>query len=122
MRNSLIILILFVFSVPAYGAAVYKWVDEKGVVNFTDEYNKVPPIFRNGVETREYLEKEPPSTTLIKEEVKTDMHSRAYWKKQLDEATTNYEKAREELLKEGERLVSHRYGSETQYDPIRNVY
>jgi hypothetical protein len=64
MRKALILLILFAFSVPAYGATVYKWVDEKGVVNFTDEYQKVPPIFRNRVETEEYLEEEPPLSFL----------------------------------------------------------
>ena len=115
MKKLLILLILLVFALPAQGATVYKWVDEKGVVSFTDEYNKVPPILRNRVETKEYLEREPPSTSSIKEEVKTDVHSRDYWKKQLDEATVNYEKVRGELLEESERLVSHRYGSKTQY-------
>ena len=115
MRKFLILLILLVFAVPAYGATVYKWVDEKGVVNFTDEYKEISPAFRNRVETEEYLEEEARSTTEIKEEVKTDIHGRDYWKKQLDEATSNYEKVREELLKEGERLVWQRYGGKTQY-------
>jgi len=109
------------FAVPAHGAAIYKWVDEKGLVNFTDEYKKVPPAFRSRVETEEYLGEEPPSvlsqkmSTKTREEVKTESYGRDYWNKQLDEATSNYEKAREELLKEGERLVWHRYGSKTQY-------
>jgi len=121
MRKFLILLILLVFAVPAYGATIYKWVDEKGVVNFTDEYQKVPPSFRNRVETEEYLEEEPPpvlpqnTTSKIGEEVRTDIYGRDYWKEQLDETTSNYEKVREELLKEGERLVWHRYGGKTQY-------
>ncbi len=31
-------------------ATVYKWADEGGVVNFTDDYSKVPPDHRNKVE------------------------------------------------------------------------
>ena len=121
MRKFLILLILLVFAVPAYGATIYKWVDEKGVINFTDEYKKVPPAFRNRAETEEYLEEEPPSalsestTPKIDEEVKTDNYGQDYWKKQLDETTANYERVREELLKEGERLVWQRYGGKTQY-------
>jgi predicted nucleic acid-binding Zn-ribbon protein len=85
MKKFPIFLILLIFSVPAYATSVYKWGDEKGVV-------KVP------------------------EKGGTDVHyCRDYWKKQLDEATLNYEKFRKELLEEGERLVWHRYGSKTQY-------
>lgn len=113
MNKLLTLLILLMFTVPAYGTNVYKWVDERGVVNFTDEYNKVSPAFRNRVETEEYLEKEPPST--IQEEVRTDTHGRDYWKRSLDEATSNYEKARQELLEAGEMLVAHKYGSKTQF-------
>jgi chromosome segregation ATPase len=121
MRKFLILLILLVIAAPAYGATIYKWVDEKGVINFTDEYKKVPPAFRNRAETEEYLEEEPPPifpqkmAAKIKEEVETDIYGRDYWKKELDEATSNYEKVREELLKEGERLVWQRYGGKTQY-------
>jgi len=31
-------------------ATVYKWADEGGVINFTDDYSKVPPDHRNNVE------------------------------------------------------------------------
>ncbi len=115
MKKLFIPLILLIFAVPAHGATIYKWVDEKGVVNFTDDDKKVPPAFRNRAETEEYLEEEPSPPTQIKEETKTDVYGRDYWKRQLDEATSNYEKAREELLNEGERLVWHRYGGKTQY-------
>jgi hypothetical protein len=36
MKKVFIILILVVFISPAYAATFYKWVDEKGVVNFTE--------------------------------------------------------------------------------------
>jgi hypothetical protein len=40
---------LFIFASSA-SAAVYKWVDERGVLNFADDYSKVPPDYRNKVE------------------------------------------------------------------------
>jgi hypothetical protein len=118
MKKFFILLILLAFAVPVNGATIYKWVDEKGVVNFADEYKGVSPAFRSRAETEEYLEEDPPflppRDTKI-DEVKTDVYGWDYWKEQLDEATSNYEKVREELLKEGERLVWHRYGGKTQY-------
>jgi hypothetical protein len=49
MKKFLFILFIFVFASSA-SAAVYKWVDERGVVNYTDDYSKVPPDDRNKVE------------------------------------------------------------------------
>ena len=49
MRKLLFILFIFIFASSA-SAAVYKWVDERGVVNFADDYSKVPPEYRNKVE------------------------------------------------------------------------
>ena len=40
---------LFIFASSA-SAAVYKWVDERGVLNLVDDYSKVPPDYRNKVE------------------------------------------------------------------------
>jgi len=42
-------------------AELYKWVDDKGVVNFTDDYNKVPPAYRNRLSWK--AEKWSPSRT-----------------------------------------------------------
>ena len=115
MKQCLILLILLAFAIPAHSATIYKWVDGKGVVNFTDEYKKVPASIRDRVETKEYLEGEAQSTTENNGEVKAETHGQDYWKKQLDEATWNYERVREELLNAGERLVVYRYGGKTQY-------
>ncbi len=35
---------------PSADAQVYKWIDDKGVVNFTDDPNKVPDQYRSRVE------------------------------------------------------------------------
>ncbi len=121
MKKLFTLLILLAFAVPAYGTTVYRWVDKEGGINFTDEYRNVPPAFRDRVEIEEYLETEPPPVlsestgTKIRGEVQTENFGRDYWMKQLDEATANYEKVREELFQEGERLVIHGYGSKTQY-------
>ena len=95
-----IFLILFTFYVPVYAATIYKWVDEKGVVNFTDDSNKVPPAYRDRVEVEEYLREEgTPAPALdmaakTKEEIKADIYGRDEtrwkekvrpWKEQLKE-------------------------------------
>jgi hypothetical protein len=49
MKKFLFILFVFIFASSA-SAAVYKWVDERGFVNFADDYSKVPPDYRDKVE------------------------------------------------------------------------
>jgi hypothetical protein len=49
MKKFLFILFMLIFASSA-SATVYKWADEGGVVNFTDDYSKVPPDYRNKVE------------------------------------------------------------------------
>jgi hypothetical protein len=49
MKKLPFILLIFIFASSA-SAAVYKWVDEGGAVNFADDYSKVPPDYRNKVE------------------------------------------------------------------------
>ena len=51
MKKPLIFSLSFLFILASSAsAAIYKWVDEKGVVNFADDYSKVPPDYRNKVE------------------------------------------------------------------------
>jgi hypothetical protein len=56
---TLIVSLLFLLISPAHAADVYKWVDKNGVVNFTDDYNKIPSAYRDRVEVE------------IREEIKT---------------------------------------------------
>jgi len=60
MRSAFIFLVLTVFVVGVQAAEVYKWVHDKGVVNFTDDYNKIPPAYRNQIKL-EGKEVEPPA-------------------------------------------------------------
>lgn len=48
-RFIFVLLFLFILASSA-SATIYRWVDEKGVVNFTDDYSKVPAEYRNKVE------------------------------------------------------------------------
>ncbi|MGB7572436.1 MAG: DUF4124 domain-containing protein [Thermodesulfobacteriota bacterium] len=56
MKKLLFILFLFIFASSA-SATIYRWVDEKGVVSFTDDVSKVPPDYRNKVEKVDIPEK-----------------------------------------------------------------
>jgi len=40
-----ILLILLVFRFSASAENVYRWVDKEGILNFTDDYNKISPPF-----------------------------------------------------------------------------
>jgi len=50
MKRFIFVLVFLLISASCASAAIYRWVDEKGVVNFTDDYSKVPPEYRNKVE------------------------------------------------------------------------
>lgn len=133
MKKLLILLILLIFSIPAYAATVYKWVDKEGVVNFTDDLSKVPPSYRNRVEVEERKDVKgavtsPPPQAATggneKEEIKTDIYGRDEtwwrekvrpWKEQLKEATEKYEAAQKRYTEKSEELSRRRFGSPTQY-------
>lgn len=137
MRKLLILLILLVFAVPASGATIYKWVDDKGVVNFTDDYKNIPSSYRDRVEVRHYITEgvTPDRTEGLapaysdvspqrRAEVKTDLYGRNEtwwrneirpWEEQLKEATANYERFHEKFMEKAEELSERRFGSPTQY-------
>jgi clan AA aspartic protease (TIGR02281 family) len=45
---------------------MYKWVDEKGTVHFTDDYSKIPEWYRTEVESREVPKEPSPSPAKAK--------------------------------------------------------
>ncbi len=117
--------VLVAFASPAFGTTVYKWVDREGVVNFTDDQKKIPPLYRDQVVT-EIIEEStirglsapPPSRA-----IKTDIYGRdkTWWKQnvqlreeELKEATGNYERVNQQFIKEAEALSQVRFGSRTQ--------
>jgi hypothetical protein len=50
MKKLIFILSFLFILTSSASAAIYKWVDEKGVVNFTDDYSNVRPDYRNKIE------------------------------------------------------------------------
>ncbi len=48
-----IIIFLLLLTTSFSGAEVYKWVDEKGIVHFTDDITQVPEKYRRGIQEME---------------------------------------------------------------------
>jgi hypothetical protein len=135
MWKMLIFLILLTFVFPAYGANIYKWVDEKGVVNFTDDFNNVPFAHRGQVEVREYLTEggspltasERPSPSVAskpKEEIRTDIYGQDEtwwrekvrpWRERLEEATKNRDRIQNEIVRRAEELSTKVFWSRSQF-------
>jgi hypothetical protein len=123
MRRFLILLILMIFSVPAYSATIYKWVDKEGALNFTDDLDKVPPSYRDRVEveTRKDVQEQkaplPPQAITPSgkgDEIITDTYGQDEswwrdkvrpWKEKLKEATEKYEEAKRNYEKKSEELT-----------------
>lgn len=51
---------------PVKSEEIYKWVDENGIIHFTDSPMAIPPEYRDQVETRTH--EPPPSVAMEKEE------------------------------------------------------
>jgi aspartyl protease family protein len=58
-RALLLIVVLIALAYPA-GAEMYRWVDEKGTVHFTDDVSKIPEKYRPDAETRKGPKEPPP--------------------------------------------------------------
>ncbi|MBS3920410.1 MAG: DUF4124 domain-containing protein [Deltaproteobacteria bacterium] len=109
----------------------YKWVDEKGTVNYTDDYNTIPPVHRGQVEI-EWVHEEGPTPPIQKmtpqkrEEIRKDTWGQGEtywrgkvrpWKEFLKTAEANYEKAHEKFMGKAMEFSRSRFGawSKTQY-------
>jgi hypothetical protein len=135
MRKFLPFFVLLVFASSAYGAAVYKWVDKRGVVNYTDDHTLVPHAYLGRLETEMVTEtpvagaeeggSSVQKTPLQpKQEVKTDIYGLGEeywrerdrpWRERLAEAQANYDVAYKKYMAKSEELSRMRFGSPTQY-------
>ncbi len=145
MRSAFMILVLTVLVVGAQAAEVYKWVDDKGVVNFTDDYNKIPPAYRNQVRLEGKVEEPPaapsgaspgaPAPVRVQTPAvagqapgptqgQTDRYGvgEPYWrdrvkpwKEKYREASQKYEQANKNYQEKSDELSQRRFGSPTQY-------
>ena len=136
--SACLILVFLLFSSVVYAQTVYKWTDEKGVMHFSDDLEGVPPAYRDRVkvEKGEDIRKPEASSPAAsgirlqdREEGQTDTYGQdeAYWEgrvrpwnEQLQEATENYKRVREEYLKQAEGLGPSSAGkmSLTQYQML----
>ncbi len=109
---------------------IYRWLDEKGVVNYTDDYNRVPWGHSDRVEVKRMEDIEKPRTSRFSnislqegKEIKTDIYGRneTWWRekvdlsrKRLSEATVNSENLRNKFMDKTTEF-SEKFGSRTQY-------
>ncbi len=129
MRRILYILTLLAFVSPLYAATIYKWTDEKGEKHYSDEYDKVPPAYRDRVETEKWEDTQKPGIsppppfqksdggiTDIYGQNETYWRERARpWKERLEEANANYARVQTKYTEKSEELMRRKYGSPTQY-------
>ena len=133
MGKAILLLILLFFFSPSYGATIYQWVDNNGTYNFTDDYQKIPSVYRNQVHLKkmeDVSEMGPPALPSTpkaaprKEEVKKDILGLGEewwrdkvrpWEGQLGEASENYEAANQEFLNESDKLILRKFGSHQQF-------
>ena len=114
-------------------AEVYKWIDEKGTIHFTDDESNIPSSYRGRlkVEIRKEIREEgtaPGSQEIVpraeeeqtkavvygEEEVERRERTRS-WMERLEEAIANYESAQQRFLQKSEQLSQRRFGSPTMY-------
>jgi len=132
MKKALMsIFVLWVLVSTGYGGTLYKWVDKDGVVNFTDDYTKIPSQYRNQVQMEELGESRkvetpapPPLSTEKTEGAKVDIYGMgedywrakvAPWKKQLKEALENIESINRKIDERVEGRVGRHFLSHTQW-------
>jgi len=136
MKKIVFILYVGIFISSVQAATVYKWVDKQGVVNFTENYDAIPPAYRKSAERINMGTEEPPPMEPspsqepaqkkgeATKEVTTDIYGRDetwwkekihVWKEKLKEATASYDEANKKYAEKAAELSQKRYGSPTQY-------
>ena len=74
--TSVLIIILGILVASSYGE-MYRWVDEKGTVYFTDDLSKIPEKYREEVETRKSPKETPaPKSQKIRQSLLTTLTTR----------------------------------------------
>jgi len=103
MKVTIIVLFcLFVFCGVGLGE-IYKWVDEKGTVHFTEDWERIPEKYRDQVKRKEMPEEPTPREDRIREQEMRDRSRREYEKIETDQ--TRREKIRKaKEAAEAERL------------------
>lgn len=69
-------LAVFPLSSSLHAHTFYKWTDEKGTVNYADDYNSIPPAYRDRVEIQ-WVHEQGPSPPIQKITPPKEKESRA---------------------------------------------
>lgn len=69
MKNFIVVVTLLLFAAPVT-AATYKWVDDRGTVNFSEDYGRIPKKFRKKARVVGEDSSSPPMAPEAKEESK----------------------------------------------------
>lgn len=73
MYKAFIMLVVFVLTAGTAAAETYKWVDDKGTINFTEDYSKIPKKYRKKVKIkRDAGESVPEAAATSGDEMKKD--------------------------------------------------
>jgi hypothetical protein len=136
MRKPVLIAVLTIgFLVNPYliHAEIYKWIDDKGTIHFTDDYSNIPSSYREQlkVEIREDIQEEkiPSEPQKIipgskEKRVKADLYRQEEewwrgrvrpWEQQLKGASGNYENTNKEFIEESGKLILRKFGSHQQF-------
>jgi hypothetical protein len=136
MRKTVFIAVLTIglFVIPLLiHAEVYKWIDEKGTIRFTDDHSNIPSSYweQRKVEIREDIQEgktslEPQKTILGRKEAraKADLSRQEEewwerkthpWERQLEEASEDYELTDKEFMRESSNLILRKFGSHQQF-------
>ena len=112
------------------GATIYQWADREEVLNFTDDFEKIPSAYHNQVHLRVVEDapvKEPsptPGGTSPKGETKKDIFGLGEewwgdrvqpWKGKLKEASEHYKIKDGELTEGSKTLIARKFGSHQQF-------
>ena len=89
MMKRIFFILLLLFSTEFSFAEVYKWVDEKGVVHFTDDFIQIPEKYRPRVEKLEISE----------ERVETKIEGESLSKKKVEETRPREDPYRDRIGK-----------------------
>jgi chromosome segregation ATPase len=103
--KTLILILLFVFTATLSNAQLYKWVDEKGTVHFTDDITQIPERHRRTVEEREVEEEkiETKETGEAPQKKQPDSdkdrlgRGEEYWKARVEESRKKLESLQEKV-------------------------
>lgn len=103
MKGALLIMAILLFASAGRTGEVLKWVDEQGVVHFTDNVNSVPEKYREDLDLME-LPEEKETVSGNEKEMKEGMgeprdrygRGEGYWTKRADEMRGQLEQAQKE--------------------------